>query len=218
MTIAIIEVTAEGADTSDYSLGTGSDKVSAVQLPDDDDTSRIQVAGTGVQTKVQSYALQVLKAAEVASVTAKVRERVNGGTIQRNFYWRTAGGVNHNTTNGINSQTYSTASQAFLPQEGAWTPPLLLNLELGVRCTQFSAFIAHFVTTMSAEVDFTPLDDGFVYLVGCWAAALSGIAGAALELGELQAFLRSQFRTFPNRRRELMAVRAAIINQPRYAV
>lgn len=145
-----------GAD--DWALGAGSDKVSAVQTPDDDDTSYINSGTTAFTAQRFTFSNPVSIGAgdTINSVTYKVRAKRGGAENATLRFAAIAGSDTHGQTDVTTTSSYqdfSSAAQTTAPDGGAWTLDDLNNI--GPRVENRQARDVR-VTTITAVVDYTP--------------------------------------------------------------
>lgn len=143
-----------------WTVGAGSDKTSAVQLPDDDDTSYITDATAG---NFQRYTMEnpsdIGAGDTINSVTLHWRSKGAGGSkcccgIRIDAGTEDTSAVESNSSSYAN---FSYGPRTTDPYGGAWSLADLQNLQMQVNN---SANKNCMVTTMYVVVDYTPGSTG----------------------------------------------------------
>jgi hypothetical protein len=140
-----------------WTLGAGSKKQVAVQLPDDDDTTYISemVAGQIQEFEVDNPS-DILFADTISSVTLHYRARFVAGTAERVIPGlRVGGGTLDEGASQILTGSYVNYSDTFAlnPDSANWSLADLNSLRIRVRYVSGTAQIR--VTTLRAEVQYT---------------------------------------------------------------
>ena len=136
-------------------LAAGADKVTAVNAPDDDNTSYL--ANTG-NPRRESYTLQasaIPAGSTINSITVRARIRSNGNLGTAQSFLRLGASEQTGPVNSPGFAFTDYTDTISRPGGGAWALADLATVEIGIE-HQTGGFFAILTTTLEASIDYTP--------------------------------------------------------------
>jgi hypothetical protein len=200
-------------------LGAGADKVVAVNLPDDDNTSYVL---RSVVNDRQSYTIDDLPPTEyISDVSIYSRCRLTAsGNEDFNHFFRLNGTDLDYATKTETDTTYTDYSDLGVarPGGGPWGAkdfPPITQIELGIKKGAGGSTGVR-CTTLYTNVTYTPPAGDFLWIVSTWIPPLMAVASHGLIRDEMVAALK-HLRIRPASREDLSRLFEAFFRRPRFS-
>ena len=200
-----------------WALQAGSDKIVAIQGPDDDITTYIDNEGVARQ----NYTFDNLPSVVGTITSFDVRMRAQGETNNASQIscFQRLGGTDLDETFNQFGTSWATFvfSDVGRPGGGVWVSDDFDTVEIGCVKELNTSGSSHSgdVSTIQGIVDFAHIG-GFAYLIAQWLPPLLTAASHAVSSKELTKFFKD-FKLRPSHREEFEMIKLALLRRPRFA-